>query len=775
MQWIGKPVRRREDGPLLRGEGAFTDDVRSPGEAHAVFVRSPHAHARIRRIDTAAAAVMPGVLAVHTQADLAADGVKPLPSYTRDPRYAYPNRDGSPMAEPPLWPLARDKVRHGGEAVAVVLAESREAARDAAEAVAVDYEPLPSVIDSREGAAAGAPQIWDDAPGNLAFDYESGDAEATARAFAAAAQVTELDLLNNRVIVAFLEPRSALAHWPDGAEGRCRLRVPCQSTHRFRDTLSECLGIEKTRFHVVVGDVGGGFGPRGFLYPEILATVWAARRLGRPLRWLGERSEGFLTDMQARDQRMRCALALDGEGRTTALRVESDFNIGAYIPARSIYALLAHMPPIITGSYAIPAAHLRLRGVFTNTVPVYALRGIGRAEVTHIVERLIEQGAREGGHNRLALRRANLVTAAAMPFASAGGAVYDSGDFPANMEAALTLADWDGFEGRRAETESRGLLRGIGMANYLENAGGAPSEFAEIRVEPEGMLRSFVGTQASGQGHQTAFAQVIAEAFGLPMECVDVFYGDSDAVRTGYGSSASRSMFKCGTTLHVTALEIIDKGKALAGDLLEAAMADIEYAEGQYRVAGTDRAIDLFAVARVATDRGEPLAAHNDVTTEETFPNGAQIAEVEVDPETGAVRLVRLAMVKDVGRAVNPLILDGQLHGGIAQGVGQALTERTVYQEGSGQLLSASFMDYAIPRADDLPDFETRILEVPSTANPLGIKGAGEGGATGAPPAVINAALDALAPYGIRDLDMPLTPESVWRAIQAATSRGAAG
>lgn len=768
MQWIGKPVRRREDAALLRGEGAFTDDIRGPGEAHAAFARSPHAHARIHGVDTTAAKAMPGVLAIYTQADLAADGVKPLPSYTRDPRYAYPNRDGSPMAEPPLWPLARDKVRHIGEAVAIVLAESREAARDAAEAVEVEWEPLPAVIDAREAATRGAAQVWDDAPGNLAFDYESGDAEATARAFEKAAQITELDLLNNRVIVAFMEPRSTLAHWADGPDGRCHLRVPCQSTHRFRDTLSECLGIEKTRFHVVVGDVGGGFGPRGFLYPEILATVWAARRLGRPLRWLGERSEGFLTDMQARDQRMRCALALDGEGQMTGLRVESDFNIGAYIPARSIYALLAHMPPIITGAYAIPAAHVRIKGVFTNTVPVYALRGIGRAEVTHIVERLIEEAARAGGHDRLALRRTNLVTEAAMPYASAGGAVYDSGDFPENMATALTLADWDGFAVRRAESESRGLLRGIGLANYLENAGGAPSEFAEIRVEPEGMLHSFVGTQDTGQGHQTAFAQVIAEAFGLPMESVDVVYGDSDLVRTGYGSSASRSMFKCGTALHVTALEVIEKGKALAGDLLEAAAADIEYGEGQYRVAGTDRTVDLFAVARAATDRGEDLAAHNDVKTEQTYPNGAQVAEVEIDPQTGAVRLVRHAMVKDVGRAVNPMILDGQLHGGIAQGIGQALTERTVYEPGTGQLLSASFMDYAIPRADDLPDLSTRILEVPSTVNPLGIKGAGEGGATGAPPAVINAVLNALAPFGVTDIEMPITSEKVWRAIRNA-------
>ncbi|MDA0702772.1 MAG: xanthine dehydrogenase family protein molybdopterin-binding subunit [Proteobacteria bacterium] len=769
MQWIGKPVRRREDAALLRCKGTFTDDIRGQGEAHAAFVRSPHAHARILGIDTAAAKAMPGVLAIYTQADLAADSVKPLPSYTRDPRYAYPNRDGSPMAEPPLWPLAKDKVRHIGEALAVVIADSREAARDAAEAVTVDFESLPAVIDAREAAVEGAARVWDDAPGNLAFDHESGDAEATARAFSDAAQVTELDLLNNRVIVAFMEPRSAVAHWADGPDGRCRLRVPCQSTHRFRDTLSECLGIEKTRFHVVVGDVGGGFGPRGFLYPEILVTVWAARRLGRPLRWLGERSEGFLTDMQARDQRMRCALALDADGRMTGLRVESDFNIGAYIPARSIYALLAHMPPIITGAYAIPAAHLRLKGIFTNTVPVYALRGIGRAEVTHIVERLIEEAARAGGHDRLALRRSNLVTEAAMPYASAGGAVYDSDDFPANMAAALSLADWDGFSARRAESEARGLLRGIGLANYLENAGGAPSEFAEIRVEPEGMLHSFVGTQDSGQGHQTAFAQVIAEAFGLPMEAVDVTYGDSDLVRTGYGSSASRSMFKCGTALHVTALEVIEKGKAPASDLLEAAVADIEYGEGQYRVAGTDRTVDLFAVARAATDRGEPLAAHNDVKTEQTYPNGAQVAEVEIDPQTGAVRLVRHAMVKDVGRAVNPMILDGQLHGGIAQGIGQALTERTAYEPETGQLLSASFMDYAIPRADDLPALSTRILEVPSTANPLGIKGAGEGGATGAPPAVINAVLDALTPFGVTDIDMPMTSETIWRAIRAAS------
>ncbi len=767
MKWVGKPVRRKEDTRLVTGRGCYTDDITIDGQTYAAVVRSTHAHARIRGVETAAAAAAPGVLGVFTQGDLEAGGARPYPTYNRDPRFAQLNADGSEMPDPPQWALAKEKVRFVGEPVAFVVAETSSQARDAAEMVTIDYEPLPVVTTAAEALAPDAPELRDDVPGNLCFDWACGNRAALDAAFAEAAHVTRLSLVNNRIIVAYMEPRTVLAAW-DASTGRTTIQAPTQGTHRLRDTLSEVVGGAPLDYHVMTPDVGGGFGPRGFMYPEVPLSAWASRRLGRPVKWTAERGECFATDLQARDQIIDCAMAFDSEGRILGLRVESDLNMGGFVPARAIYAIVIHMGPIITGVYDIPALHFRLRGVLTNTVPVYALRGIGRAEATHLLERLLEMAAAEMGIDRIALRRRNLIPPSAMPYASAGGSVYGSGEFERNMDLALEAADWAGFAARRAAAESGGRLRGIGVINYVENAGGAPSEFAEVAVDPAGTVTTFAGTQAFGQGHETTYAQVTAEELGIHIDAVTFVNGDSDRVRAGYGSSGSRSMRKAGTAIVTSARQVIEKGKALAADLLEAAAADIEYGEGRFRVAGTDHAVTLFQVAAESEKRGQPLAAHNDVNApEETFPNGCHVAEVEVDPETGRVHLLRHTMVNDVGRAINPLIVHGQLHGGIAQGVGQALTEHTVHEAGTGQLLSGSFMDYAVPRADDLPALSTLLNEVPCPSNPLGVKGAGEGGTTGAPPAVVNAILDALRDRGIAHIDMPLTPERVWRALRA--------
>ena len=768
MKWVGQPVRRKEDARFVTGQGRYTDDINIEGQAHAAVTRSTHAHARIRNIDLAAAAAAPGVLGVFTQPDLEAGGVKPYPTYTRDPRFAYLNADGSEMPDPPQWALTKGKVRFVGEPVAFVVAETRAQARDAAEMVSIDYETLATVTTAAEALAPGAPRLWDDVTGNLCFDWARGDRAALDAAVAEAAHLTRLTLVNNRIIVAYMEPRTVLAAW-DAETGRTTVQAPTQGTHRFCDTLSETLGGSPRDYHVMTPDVGGGFGPRGFMYPEIPLSAWASRRLGRPVKWTAERGECFATDLQARDQVIACEMAFDSEGRILGLHVESDFNMGGFVPARGIYAIIAHMAPIITGVYHIPALHFRLRGVLTNTVPVYALRGIGRAEATHILERLLETGADEMGIDRIALRRRNLIPPSAMPYASAGGSVYRSGEFERNMDLALEAADWGGFAARRAAAERGGRRRGIALINYVENAGGAPSEFAEVAVDSGGTFTTFAGSQSFGQGHETTYAQVTAEELGIHMDRIAFVDGDTDRVRAGYGSHGSRSMRKAGIAIQTSARQVIEKGKVLAGDLLEAAAADIEYGEGRFRVAGTDHVVTLFEVAAEAEKRDAPLAAHNDVDSpEESFPNGCHVAEVEVDPDTGRARLVRHTMVNDVGRAINPLIVHGQLHGGIAQGVGQALIERTVHETGTGQLLSGSFMDYAVPRADDLPALDTLLNEVPCPSNPLGVKGAGEGGTTGAPPAVVNAILDALRDHGIAHIDMPLTPERLWRAIRAA-------
>lgn len=763
---IGQRIPRVEDERLLTGRGRYLDDLNLSGQAHAHIVRSPHAHARLRGIDAAAARAMPGVLGVFTWADMDKDGVKPLPPMTRDPRYEFRNRDGSRMPEPVHWALAKDKVRYAGDCVALVVAETREQAADAAAAVTADYDVLEPVTDSASALAKGAPRVWDELPNNICFEWEAGNKAATDEAFKRAAHVTRLELANERLVVAFMEPRAALAEY-DAAKNAFTLYASCQGAHRFRETLAFTLGIPQESVRVIVGDVGGGFGPRGYFYPENLIVAWAARRLRRPVKWLGDRGESFLTDVQARGHTLRCALALDQDGRFVGLKVSSDWNLGAYIAARGIMATIAHMGPIITGAYRFDAAHFELRGVFTNTAIAYAYRGIGRAEASHILERLVDEAARETGHDRIALRRLNMVPPSAMPYAAPCGAVYDSGEFERNMDIALQESDWKGFLARKTHSDKLGRLRGIGLCNFVENAGGAPSEFAEVKVDPNGRVMLYGGSGPSGQGHETAFAQVLAAELQIPFGDVSVVIGDTAQVRAGYGSAASRSMRKAGTATVLSARAMVEKGRTLAGEMLEASARDIEYAAGRFRVAGTDRSVGLYEVAAHAAARGDELSAHGDhKQPEETYPNGCQVAEVEIDPNTGRVELLRHTMVNDVGRVINPLILEGQLHGGIAQGVGQALIEQCAYDRTSGQLLSGSFMDYAIPRADELPFFATAINEVPCANNPLGVKGAGEGGTTGAPPAVVNAILDALSPYGVRDIDMPATPERVWRAMQ---------
>lgn len=765
---IGQPIVRVEDERLLKGRGRFLDDVNLPGQAHAAVVRSPHAHAEILGIDTAAARAAPGVLGVFTWADLNADGVKPLPPMTRDPRYEILNRDGSRMLETVHWPLAKSRVRHTGDPVAFVVAESHAQAQDAAALVEVRYRALPSIVDVEAALASDAPLLWDEAPRNTCFEWEVGDRAAASAAIAKAAHVTRLTLDNNRLICVFMEPRAALGA-VDPSSGAIILYGSGQGAHRFRETLSHCLDVDPSIVRVVFGDVGGGFGPRGFFYPENLLVVWAARRLARPVKWRGDRQESFLTDVQARGHRMTCALALDAEHRFLGLEVSSNWNMGAYIAARGIMATILHMGPIITGAYHFPAAHFELRGVLTNAAPAYAYRGIGRAEASHVLERLIDTAADELGIDRLALRRKNIVPPSAMPYRNPAGAQYDSGEFEAAMDKALALADWQGFPTRRADSERRGKRRGIGVCVFVENAGGAPSEFAEVKVEGKGTLAVFAGSGPSGQGHETVFAQVLASELGEPFERVRVVMGDTAAVKAGYGSAASRSMRKVGTAIVVGTKLMLEKGKRLAGDMLEATPADIEYANGRFRVAGTDRSVGLYEVAAHAEAAGDELSGAVDhKQPEDTYPNGTQVAEVEVDPETGLVTLVRHVMVNDVGRVVNPLIMHGQLHGGIAQGIGQVLFEHTVYDRESGQLLSGSFMDYAIPRADEVPSFATDFHEVPCPGNPLGVKGGGEGGTTGAPPAVLNAIVDALKEYGVRDIDMPATPSRVWEAIEAA-------
>ena len=765
---LAQPVRRVEDARLLLGAGRYADDTTPPGCLHAAVLRSPHAAARIIAIDGSVARALPGVRAIYTHADLAAAGLGHLPCVI-----PLKNADGSPRADTPRPALADGQVRHVGDPVAFVVADTTEQARDALEAIGVEYEILPAVTDLGTATRAGQPAVWDSAPGNICFDWQTGDRAATDAAFAAAAHITSARVVNNRVVAASMEARVALAEF---ADGRWTLTTNTQGGWSIKNLLARAVfKVEPDRFRVVTPDVGGGFGMKLFLYPEHALTCFAARELGRPVKWTSSRSEAFLSDTQGRDNITEVELALDGNGKFLALRTVNHAGMGAYL---SNYA---PMIPTLAGTkvlasvYGFAAIHARVIGVFTHTVPVDAYRGAGRPESNYVVERVIDQAARELGIDRAELRRANMVPPAAMPYRTPVGQDYDSGDFAHVLDVALKKIDWAGFPARQAAARARGMRRGIGIAYYLEATAGAGTERAEIRFAEDGGVDVFVGTQSTGQGHETAYVMLIADRLGVPGEKVRIHQGDTDAIPVGGGTGGARSLVSEGTAIVATTDSVIARGIAAAADALEASAADIRFDSGEFRIAGTDRAIGLLDLAarQRALARADASVPTLDVAevaeiAAGTYPNGCHIAELEVDPATGATTLLRYLVADDMGTVINPMIVTGQIQGGVAQGMSQALLERTEYDTDSGQLVSASFMDYALVRADELPDIEVELVQVPCTTNPLGVKGAGEAGAVGSPPAVINALLDALAGHGVRAIDMPATPERIWRAIAAA-------
>jgi carbon-monoxide dehydrogenase large subunit len=773
---IGQPVRRVEDRRFLTGYGRYLDDLSRPRQATAVLLRAPHAHALIRRIDTAAAAATAGVLAVLTGADLAADGIGTIPCLS-----ALTNRDGSLAPLPPRPALARNRVRHVGDTVAMIVAESAAAARDAAERVVVDYQPLPAVVETAHALDPGQPLVWDEAPGNLAFDWELGDAAAAARALDSAAHRISLSLVNNRVVVSSLEPRGAIGDY-DAGEDAYTLWSSTQGSHFLRNLLAESVfRVPENRVRVVTPDVGGGFGMKLFLYPEHILVLWAAKKLGRPVKWAAERGDAFVTDTHGRDNVTRLELGLDAALGFQALRVETIANMGAYLSNFAPEIPTASGGPMLSGVYRIPAIHVAVKGVFTHTVPVDAYRGAGRPEAAYALERLIDVAARRLGVAAEELRRKNFVGPEAMPYATPLGITYDSGAFAENLRDALAAADLAGLPGRRAAAEARGHRHGLGAAVYIEQSGFPPDEFAELRFDPSGTLTILIGTQSSGQGHQTAYAQLAAERLGLDFTKIRVLQGDTAAIGFGRGTGGSRSLPVGGAALAAAADKLLAKGRQIAAHLFEAAAADVEFADGVFTVAGTDRRLDLETVARAAFDPArqppglEPGFAESGHFTPPapTFPNGCHLCEVEVEPETGLVHLQRYLVVDDFGTVINPLLLAGQVMGGVGQGIGQALLEHCVYDPASGQLVTGSFTDYALPRAGDLPAIEFACNVVPCRTNPLGVKGAGEAGAIGAPPALVNAVVDALSADGIEHLDMPLTPERVWRALRNAAAAAA--
>ncbi len=758
---IGQPVRRKEDRRFITGSGRYLDDIAFPGEVFAYVLRSPHGHAAIRSIDVAAAKSAPGVLAVLTGADAEADGVRPVPCLA--PVAVKPGTP--PQNFPRRTVLATDRVRHVGDAVALVIAATRDEAKDAAERIAVEYAALPAVVDIRAAVAPGALQIWPEAPGNVNFVWADGDRQKTEAAFAKATRVIGVELVNNRIVPNSMEPRGAIGVH-DPAEGGYTLYASSQGAHLLKEILTGAIlpDTDPAKIRIITPDVGGGFGMKIFVYPEYVMVLWAARRLGRPVHWIAERSEGFVSDTQGRDHVTKAELALDRDGKFLGIRVATLANLGAY---------LSNFGPIIpteagkgmqTGVYAISAAYVEVTGVFTNTVPVDAYRGAGRPEAAYMLERLVDRAGRETGLGAAEIRRRNFIPAAAMPYKTALGLTYDSGDFAGNLDAALRAAQWEGFAARKAEAARRNRLRGIGLSYYIEVCGGAPGVPALLRFESDDTVTLFVGTQSNGQGHETAYAQIVAERLGIPFERITLRQGDTAAMKSGSFTGGSRSVPVGGVAARMAADVAIDKGKPLAADLLEAAAADIEFRAGTYVVAGTDRMVDIFAVARAAgPEKLEGEAAFAPEVA--TFPNGCHVCELEIDPETGAVAIVNYTVVDDFGEVINPLLLGGQVHGGIAQGIGQALLERVVYDR-DGQLLTGSFTDYAMPRAREMPAFDFRWNVIPCRTNPLGIKGCGEAGAIGAPPAVINAVIDALAERGV-DIDMPATPERLWRALRS--------
>jgi carbon-monoxide dehydrogenase large subunit len=761
----GQVVRRIEDPALVTGRGRYTDDLSPAGETHLVFLRSPHAHARIVAIDTAAAEALPGVLAVYTGAQLVAAGAKPM----APPALPFTRPDGKPMAAAPRRALAHETVRFVGEAVAAVVAETRDTARAAAEAIEVDYAELPAVVDPFAAMQTGAPVLCAEAPDNIAAEARHGDAAAAARAFEGAAHVVSLELVNQRVSPVTMEPRTALAEW-DESSGRLLMHSSSQMPTGLRDTLAGAIpGMTMQSVRVQVGDVGGGFGMKGGAHPEDIAVGYAALRLKRPVKWRAERIEEFLSATHGRDATSRAEMALDADGRVLALRIRSIANVGAYATTVNVVIPLLVGPWVTTSIYDIGVIDLHLSAVMTNTATIGAYRGAGRPEAIYIIERLMDAAARQLALDPAELRRRNMVRPAQMPYRNPMAQTYDSGDFERILEQGLELADWNGFAARRAASEAAGKLRGRGIATFLEWTSGAVfDERVTIDVRPDGIIELASGVLGMGQGIATSLAQLAVDVFQLPIDRIRVLTGDTDRIN-GFGSAGSRSLYIGGSAVQVASVKAIDEGRQLAAKSLEAPVADVEYRAGRFNVAGTDLGIDLFELAAQQPEARIHVDSTN-TTAGPSWPNGCHVCEVEIDPATGAVAIVAYASVNDIGRVVSPMLARGQIEGGVAQGAGQALCERVAYDDASGQALSASFMDYAVPRADVFVGLKTRFDEtVPSLSNPLGAKGVGELGTIGATPAVVNAVVDALDHAGLgRDAErvqMPLTAERVWRAL----------
>jgi aerobic carbon-monoxide dehydrogenase large subunit len=777
-RFIGKPIPRHEDARLVTGHGRFSADFKLEGEAYAAMVRSPHPHARIRRIDADAARKMPGVLGVFTGADCLADRHAPIP-HDPLPKTKFDMKltaaGGKPVFIGPHMLLPADKARHVGEAVAMVVAETQAQALDAAEAITVDYEVLPHVAHTEDAMKAGAPVVWDEVPDNIPVDTWFGDREATDKAFATADHVLRKDFFIGRVTGVPLEPRAAVADF-DASTGRYTLYAGSGGAVRQKRELSTVLGIPPAQLRVLSYDVGGNFGTRNRVFVEFGLVLWAAGKLKRPVKFTATRSEAFLSDYQGRDLVSRVELAIDKSGRFLAMRATNISNVGARCVSLSP---LSKGAGLIPGPYDIPAASLRAMAVYTTTMPTNAYRSSGRPEVTYVIERLIDEAAATLGFDRIALRRKNLIKPKAMPYRNAVGMLYDSGQYAENMDRAMEIADWKGFDQRRREAKKRGRLLGRGLANYVESSIGAPNEQAQIRVRPEGRVDVVIGTQPTGQGHETSFAQVIADLIAVPVEKVRIILGDTDIVKMGGGSHSGRSMRHAATVFAKAAVDLIAKGKRAAAAVLGTAPDNVTFADGRFASRDINRSFDFLELAQELSNQAQNHALADDLKDglavvtdnemhEPVFPNGCAICEVEIDPQTGALALTRYASIDDVGRCINPLIVDGQTHGAIAQGVGQALWEQFYVEPETGQPLTGSFMDYGMPRADTLPSFRTEIAEVLSPTNPLGIKAGGEGGTTAAPACIVSGILDALRPLGVTDIAMPATPYAIWKAIQEA-------
>jgi carbon-monoxide dehydrogenase large subunit len=769
---VGQPVLRKEDDTLVRGKGKYTDDFNLPGQAYAWIVRSSHAHGIIKGVDTSAAKAMPGVLGVWTGADLASAGYGP---YTCG--LPLKNRDGTPLKQTNRTALMTDKVRYVGDPVAFVVAEMLAQARDAGEAVVLDIEPLPAVTSAEEAAKPRAPLLYDHIPNNVALDYHYGDAAKVEAAFASAAHVTKLDITNTRVAVVAMEPRAALASY-DKLSERYTIQVPTQGVAGNRTNLAKnLLRVPNDKVHLLTANVGGSFGMKNINYPEYMCILHAAKMLGRPVKWTDERSTSFLSDSHGRAQQIHAELALDGDGKFLAVKISGYGNLGAYITGVAPSPLSLNVGKNISSVYRTPLLSVDIKTVLTNTTLMGAYRGAGRPEANYFMERLIDRAADEMGINRLTLRKRNFIKPAQMPFPASSGVTYDSGDFQGVFNKALEISDHAGFAKRKKESRKRGKLRGIAVGSYLEVTAPPGVELGKIIFEGDGSVRLITGTLDYGQGHATPFAQVMADQLGVPFEAVRLEQGDSDLVHTGSGTGGSRSITASGMAIVEASKLVIEKGKKAAAHLMEAAEGDIEFAKGRFTIAGTDRSIDIMELARRMREgkmpEGVPSSLDVDHTTKEvpsTFPNGCHVAEVEIDPDTGVVQIVRYTGVNDFGTIVNPMLVAGQMHGGVAQGIGQALMEQVSY-DSSGQPITGSFMDYALPRAEDIPIMAVGDHPVLAKSNPLGTKGCGEAGCAGSLSTIVNAALDALSEFGIKHIDMPLTPERIWRAIQDAKAK----